>query len=74
MVRSAPCVGGCLPVTLNSSFETKGRVESCTTGPRPLAGGMKKRIYAYHPTLEFGAKLGGDPPAAIAGTLKLPAR
>src|SRR5258708_40263750 len=72
LLRSATRWVGCLPVTRNSSLETYGRLESCTTGPGPLAGGMNKRLYAYHPTLEL--RLGGEGPCAIAGTFRLPAR
>src|SRR5258708_6449795 len=61
LLRSATRSVGCLPVTRNSSFETYGRAGSCCRGPAPLAGGMKMRLYAYHPTLELGAKLGGVP-------------
>src|ERR1700688_4001699 len=61
VLRSARRSVGCLPVTRNSSFETYGRAGSCMTGPGPLAGGMNKRLYAYHPTLALGAKLGGVP-------------
>src|SRR5439155_18873975 len=67
----ATCWVGCLPVTRNSSFETYGCAGSCCTGPAPLAGGMNKRLYAYHPILGLCAKLGGS---AIAEKLKLPAR
>src|SRR5437588_7113430 len=71
LLRSATCWVGCLPVTRNSSFETYGCAGSCCTGPAPLAGGMNKRLYAYHPILGLCAKLGGS---AIAEKLKLPAR
>src|ERR1700682_5941157 len=59
LLRSATRSVGCFPVTRNSSFETYGRVGSCITGPAPLAGGMNKRLYAYHPIPASGAKLGG---------------
>src|ERR1700739_4011569 len=59
LLRSASWAVGCLPVTRNSSFETYGCAGSCCTGPAPLAGGMNRRLYAYHPTSRLGAKLGG---------------
>src|ERR1700694_4658029 len=58
LLRSATRSVGCFPVTRNSSFETYGRAGSCSTGPAPLAGGMNKRLYAYHPTLASGGTLG----------------
>src|SRR5215467_9333669 len=58
VLRSASCSVGCLPVTRNSSFETNGCAGSCCTGPAPFAGGMNMRLYAYHPILALGAKLG----------------
>src|SRR6266700_8226636 len=61
LLRSATRSVGCRPVTRNSSFVTYGRAGSCCTGPAPLAGGMNWRLYAYHPILELGAKLGGVP-------------
>src|SRR3977135_41514 len=61
LLRSATRSVGCLPGTRNSSFETKGRAGSFLTGPSQLAGGMNKRLYAYHPILESGAKSGGVP-------------
>src|ERR1700730_12743323 len=73
LLRSASCAVGCLPVTRNSSFETYGCAGSCCTGPAPLAGRMNMRLYAYHPTLGLGAKLGGAP-SATAEKLKLPVR
>src|SRR5436309_12369478 len=71
LLRSATRWVGCLPVTRNSSFGTYGCAGSCITGPAPLAGGMNRRLYAYHPTLALGAKLGGS---AIAEKLELPVR
>src|SRR5262245_54700234 len=71
LLRSATCWVGCLPDTRNSSFGTYGCAGSCCTGPAPLAGGMNMRLYAYHPTLGLGAKLGGGPSAVAE---KLPAR
>src|ERR1700681_548869 len=54
LVRSATRSVRCFPVTRNSSFETYGWAGSCSTGPGPLAGGMNKRLYAYHPILASG--------------------
>src|ERR1700688_3833491 len=61
LLRSATRSVGCFPVTRNSSFETYGCAGSCCTGPAPLGGGMKRRLYAYHPIPALGAKLGGVP-------------
>src|SRR5438309_7937920 len=58
LLRSATRWVGCRPVTRNSSFETYGCAGSCRRGPVPLAGGMNKRLYAYHPILGLGAKSG----------------
>src|SRR5438552_18711829 len=70
-LRSATRWRGCLPVTRNSSFGTYGCAGTCITGPAPLAGGMNRRLYAYHPTLAMGATLGGS---AIAEQHRPPAR
>src|SRR6266568_9286749 len=59
LLRSATAWVGCFPVTRKSSLEMCGCAGSDTTGPGPLAGGMKSREYEYHPTLGLGAKSGG---------------
>src|SRR5437899_11231463 len=58
LLRSATRSVGCRPVTRNSSFETYGRARSCCRGPAPLVGGMERRLLAYHPIPEWGAKYG----------------
>src|SRR3977135_1300885 len=73
-LRSATRWVGCLPVTRNSSFDTYGWAGSCTTGPGPLAGGMKRRLYASRAGPECSAKLGGAARCAAAETFTLPAR
>src|SRR6266567_5494904 len=74
LLRSATDSAGCLPVARNSSLETPRCAGSGRTGPAPLAGGMNTRVYANHPALGLGVKLGGDTPCAIAELIKLPAR
>jgi len=74
LLRSATRSVGCFPVTrTRHSKRTDGR-GVCSTGPGPLAGGMNKRLYAYHPTLALARNWVACPEPSLKSSSSRPGK